>query len=176
MSNTKQTIAIIGAKSTGYRITERFSARNYRILLFDKDSAELNKVQSSILRLAPDADVEVIECKHEACWEADMIMLYNPSDSLKEVAEKIRDVSTQKIVIYLYHDSDNFDPNSANELKELLPFSKIIFVQVSTSDALKGTDTFKAEIWGNNNGVQKEVQEIFEDVGFEIYSKSTASN
>jgi hypothetical protein len=97
---TKQTIAVIGATgSMGTAISKTISKGNYRLLLssrnFDKTQHLVNDIQSTDAL----ADVEAIDCSVNASWEADIIIVAVPFPAEKEIAEIIKEVANQKIVI-----------------------------------------------------------------------------
>lgn len=132
---TKQTIAIIGAtEKIGTAITKSISKGNYKLLLSTRDINTAKLVVNEIQSFNPLADVEAIDCSVNACWEADIIIMAVPYHEEKEIAEKIRAVANQKIVISFSNPySESFeDLNTAintiayKELQRLLPNSKLI--------------------------------------------------
>ena len=97
---TKQTIAIIGATGNmGSAISKSLAKGNYRLLLKANDQEKLQALVQEIHGSNSSADVEGIECPKDASWEADIIIAAVPYEAEKEVAEKIREVANQKIVI-----------------------------------------------------------------------------
>ena len=132
---TKQTIAVIGATGKmGSAISRNLSKGNYRLLLKANDQKKLQALISEIRSANNEAEVEAAECPRDASWEADIIITNVPYNSEKEVAEKIREVSNQKIVISIANPlNDNFnglvtspDTTTAEELQKLLPHSKVV--------------------------------------------------
>ncbi len=131
MPVTKQTIAIIGAGGNmGSTIAKSIADGNYRLLLFDKNTDKLNSLTEEIRQIHSDADIEAMNCAYDCGWEADIIILAVPYEAEKEIAEKIRDVATQKIVISIANPKDgyltNSDTGAAEELQRRLPHSKVI--------------------------------------------------
>ena len=97
---TKQTIAVIGASGNmGSAISKNLSKGNYRILLFANDKEKVETVVNDIKSYNAAADVEALECPTDASWEADIIVFAVPYQAEKELAERIRAVANQKIVI-----------------------------------------------------------------------------
>src|SRR5690606_3853743 len=132
---TKQTIAIIGATGNmGAAISKSLSRGNYRLLLFTRDKNKLKKLENEIVDTHPGADVESINCSYTASWEADVIIVATPFAAEKEVADKIREVANQKIVISIANPLNETysglvtatDTSAAEELQKLLPHSKVI--------------------------------------------------
>jgi predicted dinucleotide-binding enzyme len=54
-------------------------------------------------------DVEAIDCQRDASWEADIIVIAVPDNSLKELTDRIKDVAIGKIVISLSGFAENND-------------------------------------------------------------------
>lgn len=111
MLNTKQTIAIIGAGGIrGSAIAGCMAGGNYRLLLFDSNPEQLDSLKEKILRFQLNADLELMNCPHESSWEADLIILAVPHEAEKALADKIREVATQKIVVSIANPVDeNFN-------------------------------------------------------------------
>jgi hypothetical protein len=132
---TKQIIAVIGATgSMGAALSKNISRGNYKLLLSARDFNKAKLVVKDIQLFNPLADVEAIDCSVNASWEADIIILAVPFHAEKEIAEKIREVANQKIVISFSNPySETFtdlttasDSIAAVELQKLLPNSKVI--------------------------------------------------
>lgn len=116
---TKKTIAIIGAgEDMDPAIVKHLSTGNYRLLLFDKEKENIQKLVNQIKFQNKSADIEYTGCPFDASWEADMIFL-NRIDA-NEITARIKPVATQKPVI------DLSEKISFNELQNLLPDSKVI--------------------------------------------------
>ena len=133
--NTKQTITVIGATGNmGSAISKSLSKGNYRLLLCSDDKGKVREIINDIKRSNPSADAEVIDCSAQASWEADIIIAAVPFQAEKEVAEKIKEVANQKIVISIANPlNDTYDglltspdTSAAEELQKLLPNSKVI--------------------------------------------------
>ncbi|MBI1769776.1 MAG: NAD(P)-binding domain-containing protein, partial [Bacteroidetes bacterium] len=167
----KKTIAIVGAtEKRGAAIAKSLAKGNYRLLLM---SAETEKLAALSKELDPSiAEIETISCAKDACWEADIIIVATPYQTEKEVAEKIREVATGKIVISTSNPVDRSyeylfpSPNSsaAEELQRMLPYSKVVktfntaFTENFVSPTIdKIADTFIA---GNNGDAIEAVSEL----------------
>lgn len=132
---TQETIAILGATgATGSDIAKRLAKSPYRLLLMSESAQDLNKLQKNISNDSQTtSEIISIHCAKEASWEADIIIVATTSETLTEVADKIRDVAVGKIVISMLGPLSNshdgvlaaLDSNAAEELKRLLPFSTI---------------------------------------------------
>src|SRR6478672_10021319 len=108
---TKQTIAIIGATgSMGSAISKSLSKGNYKLLLHANNLSKVETLTALINKENPSADVETASCSVNASWEADIIILAVPFGAEKEVAEKIKNLSNQKIVISIANPlNDTYD-------------------------------------------------------------------
>ena len=177
---TKQTIAIIGATGNmGSAIAKSLAKGNYRLLLKGSKQAELDKLVQAIQTATPSADVEGIACPKEASWEADIIIPAVPFDAQEEVAERIREVANQKIVISIANPlNDTYtglktsgETSAAEELQKLLPYSKVIkafnttFAADFSSPVINGQQV-DAFIAGNNEDALATVTELVKTAGF----------
>jgi NADPH-dependent F420 reductase len=179
MPITKQTIAIIGAGGNmGSAIARHVANGNYRLLLFDQDSGKLSVLTKEITQQFPEADVKAMSCAHDCSWEADIIILAVPHKAEKEIADIIRDVATQKIVVSIANPvEEDFsklttarDSSAAEELQQWLPHSKVvkafntIFAVVFDQPVIDGkqVDTFIA---GDDEQARQTVAELVETVG-----------
>jgi NADPH-dependent F420 reductase len=154
----KKTIAIIGATgSMGSAIAKTLAKGNYRLLLFAHDSNKLQDLAGEIRKTEPGADIDCVSCPMDASWEADIIIPAVPYSAEKELAERIKDVATQKIVLSISNPLNaGFDglmtspgTSAAEELQRLLPDSKI----VKAFNTVFANDFAAAKI----NGIQPDV-------------------
>lgn len=177
---TKQTITIIGATGNmGSAISKSLSKGNYRLLLYAKNQDKVQALIQEIKNTNPNADVESINCPVDGCWEADIIIVAVPFSSEKEVAEKIREVANQKIVISIANPlNETFDglatapdTSAAEELQKLLPNSKVVKAFNTTFAAAffnreidgKQVDAFIA---GKDKEALQKVAELVTTAGF----------
>lgn len=133
--NTKQVVAVIGASGKmGHALAKSLSKGNYRILLH---SSRVDKIQCLIDDIKSDhsfADVDFVDDYVEIGWEADAIILAVPYEAEKEVAERIRSVVNQKVIISISNPLNEFDDgllppqgsSAAEELQKLLPNAKVV--------------------------------------------------
>jgi len=178
--NTKQTIAIIGATGNmGTAISKSLSKGNYRLLLKSNDQDKLNKLVNEVKSTNRDADVEAIVCPAEASWEADIIVLAVPYEAEKEIAEKIKEVANQKVVISIANPLNQTydglvtapDSSAAEELQKLLPGSKVVkafnttFATDFSSPVIDGKQV-DAFIAGNDDDALETVKDMVSTAGF----------
>ena len=178
--NTKQTIAIIGATGNmGSAIARSLLKGNYRLLLIGKDKSKTDALLQQIKQEDASADVEDVACSVEASWEADIIVSAVPYEAEKEMAEKIREMANQKIVISIANPLNSSyngmvtapDSSAAEELQKLLPHSKVIkafnttFAADFSSPVIDGkiVDAFIA---GNDEDALANVSELVSTAGF----------
>lgn len=160
--SVKKTIAIVGAtENRGTEFAYKLAGNDYRLLLIANDSEKLSHLSKSIAIEKPDAEVDILECVKDGCWEADVIILAVECNEEKAVAEIIKEVATQKIVVIV---SD--ERNQPEELQHILPYSRL--VKVSFSSYPK-----QMIISGNNDDANEEIAEIFNQAGY--YSIITQS-
>ena len=177
----KKTIVIIGASGEmGSAIAKTLVNSNYRLLLTSRDKSKVGKLSAYLKRNNPTAEVAVIECEKEACWEADIILLAVPYRVEKEVAEKIREVATQKVVIDVSNPlNESFDHliigrdiSAAEELQKALPNSKVVkaFSTIFATDfsrPIEESKQIKTFIAGDDEEALQTVSELTTAMGFE---------
>jgi 8-hydroxy-5-deazaflavin:NADPH oxidoreductase len=174
----KQTIAIIGATgSMGSAIAKSLAKGANRILLFSNNPERTKALAEEIT--SNTSVVEPVDCSYNASWEADIIILAIPYGAEKEVAEKIRQVANQKIVISISNPVNNdfsglvTDPSTsaAEELQKLLPNSKVVkafnttFAADFSTPVIDGkqVDAFVA---GNDKEAVDTVSDLVKTAGF----------
>ena len=176
---TNKTVAIIGATGDmGSAIAMSLVNSNYRLLLMSRDKTKLAKLFAYIKRKSPTTEVATIECEKEACWEADIVLLAVPYKVENEVAEKIREVATQKVVIDVsnpLNESYNHlitesNTSAAEELQKLLPNSKVVkaFNTIFATDlthTIKESKQIKTFIAGNDQEALQTVSEMITAMG-----------
>jgi 8-hydroxy-5-deazaflavin:NADPH oxidoreductase len=176
----KQTIAIIGAAGNmGSAISKSIAKGPYRLLLKENKQEELEALVKEITTKNANADVEAAVCSTEASWEADIIILAVPYQAEKEIAEKIKEVANQKIVISITNPLNETynglvtapDTSAAEELQKLLPHSKIIkvfntsFAADFSSPVIDGKQA-DAFIAGNDDDALVTVSDLVATAGF----------
>lgn len=177
---TKQTIAIIGATGNmGVAISKSLSKGNFRMLLKSGDEEKLSKLVKDIKSTNGNADVESMHCPAEASWEADVIILAIPYEAEREIAEKIKEVANQKVVISIANPLNQTynglvtasDTSAAEELQKLLPHSKVIkafnttFAADFSSPVIDGKQV-DAFIAGDDEEALETVKELVITAGF----------
>ena len=177
---TTQTIAVIGSTGNmGTAISKSLAKGNYRMLLFSEDSEKAAALVSDIRSVSPGAEVEAADCSYNASWEADIIVAAVPFGAEKEVAEKIREVANQKIVISIANPlNETFDglvtdpgTSAAEELQKLLPNSKVVkafnttFAADFSQPVIDGKQV-DAFIAGDDEEALSIVREMVETAGF----------
>lgn len=176
--NTKQVVAVIGASGkAGSAIVKILAKGNYRILLY---SSKTNRVQSLLNEIKSNhssADIEIVDEYVEIGWEADIIILAVPYEAEKEVAEKIRSVVNQKVIISVSSPlNDHYDGwpaspgiSAAEELQKQLPNAKVIkaFNTVFANDfCQQGVQEPDCFIAGNDEDALELVYGLVKTAGF----------
>ena len=177
---TKQTIAVIGATgSMGSVISKSLAKGNYRLLLCANEQDKVQALAQQIKAEHASANVEGIDCKVQATWEADIIIAAVPFEAEKEIAEKIREVANQKIVISIANPLNSTynglvtapDTSAAEELQKLLPNSKVVKAFNTTFAADFATPVIDGKqvdafVAGNDEEAVNTVTELVTTAGF----------
>lgn len=171
---------MIGATGNmGSAISKSLSKGNYRLLLVSEDQEKLDLLKKDILLQTPGADIQEIVCSRDAGWEADIVITAVPYEAEKEVAEKIREVVNQKIVISISNPLNaTYDglltqpgTSAGEEMQKLLPNSKVVkafnttFAADFSTPVIEGK-TVDAFIAGNDEEAVATVSELVEIAGF----------
>ena len=178
--NTKQTIAVIGASGNmGSAISKSLSKGNYRLLLFSNEKEKTEALINEIKNSHAAADLEPLECPTDASWEADVIILAVPFQAEKELAEKIREVANQKIVISIANPLNEAyeglvtspGTSAAEELQKLLPNAKVVKAFNTTFAADFSTPIIDGKqvdsfIAGNDEEALQTISELVTTAGF----------
>lgn len=177
---TKKTIAIIGASGNmGSAIAKSLAKSSYRLLLFGKEENKLKSIYKEIKTGNKLADAEIIGCEADASWEADIIIAAVPFAAEKDIAEKIKQVATGKIVISISNPLNETytglvtdgNTSAAEELQKLLPHSKVIkafnttFAGDFSQPVIEGK-TIDAFIAGNDEEALETVYDVVKSAGF----------
>ena len=158
MSN-RRTFAVLGVSETNSIFLAKQIAKTNPVLLFDHDAVVLNTVYSQILSEYSNANAEMMICPTNASWEADVIILSNAAATDGNLIEKIRNVATGKIVLFL-ENKKNTGENSSEKLQDLFPFSKVV---QSFESADNSNDSLFLN--GNDNEAVKTILTLFTSIG-----------
>jgi len=171
---------MIGATGNmGAEISKILANGNYKLLLQSNEQDELHTLVNEIYAANPNADVEVISCFVDGSWEADIIITDIDAEAEHMVAEKIREVANQKIIISIAHALHDTNKavrisdgvSSAEEMQDLLPHSKVVKVfntSFAHNIASHTTDSAKTVtlMAGNDSEALQTVFGLFSIAGF----------
>lgn len=154
----KSTIVIVGAASeSGKAIAHRLAGKPYHLLVVDTDLESLNKLLGTIKSLNEDADVELLECETDACWESDIVLLAVSYPLQLQIAEKIKAVCTCKTVVSVGSAGNNID-----ELRRILPHSKLVIAFDKVESSVGEADS---KISGEDENAVNLVEQLVKDAG-----------
>ena len=176
----KTAVAIIGATGKmGSAIAKALAKGPYRLLLFSHNAEKLEQLKVEIQTTTPLADLDGVGCPADASWEADVIIPAVPYVNEKEVAEQIKAVATQKVVVSLANPlNETYDglltsptTSAAEELQKLLPSSKVIKAFNTTYAADFSQPVINGQqvdgfIAGNDEDALQVVKGLVETAGF----------
>ena len=176
----KTTIAIIGATGNmGSAIARSLAGGSYRLLLCANDLHKVQELARTVKSDFPSADVDTLDCSRNASWEADIILLATPYGAEPEIADAIREVVSQKIVISIANPLNETytglvtepDTSAAEELQKRLPNSKVIKAFNTTFAAdfaspVIGGKQVDAFVAGNDEQALRTVSELVKTAGF----------
>src|SRR5690606_24615149 len=126
-------------------------ANDNRLLIISEDISDCAKASDYISQTRSEEEVELMNCPKDGCWEADIIMLWNPSQHNTEHLLKLRSVAIQKIVLIV----------SKEEVINLPPFphSKIVVM-------IRDSETGEANITGEDLEAVESIQQLMSKTGY----------
>jgi len=183
----KKTIAVIGAaERMGSTLAFALAAAGYCVLLsedFEKRFTPLiGKLPFQLAKIRlmiPQADARIVLSIRDASWEADIIISVVPREDQTELARKIKDYVTGKIIVSVTNPlRDSCDglasapkSSAAEELVELFPHSKIVkaFKTDSFSDFKMPQNAVRisdVSVAGDDPEAVSTTMQLIKDVGF----------
>ena len=155
----KKTIAILGDnKGIFPNVMQVLMKQDLRLLFVSEDEAKKLEISRQLEHQNATAEIEFLSCEKDGCWEADMIMLFNPDHSSASLVEKIKEVATQKIVLVA---SERKTIKDEPDLRELLPLSKVVEINLNTGEK-------EFSLCSNDPEGQAEVKKLFEASGYQL--------
>ena len=166
--NTKQVVAVIGASGKmGSALAKTLSKGNYRILLHSSKTNKVERLLDEIKSNNPAADIEIVDDYVEIGWEADAVILAVPYAAEIVVAENIKSVANQKVIVSISNPLTTQAISAAEELQKQLPNAKVIkaFNTVLANDFYhdQRIDCFIA---GNDEDALELVYDLVRTAGF----------
>lgn len=141
-------------------LIERLAASYYPLVLVANESNHIETLSKRLFEQTPNADVEVLECAKEGCWEADIIVLNDILSVNDGLIEKIKAVANQKIVVYLIREEEQ-SPSMIEAVAQLQHrLSNTIGVQL-----LLNSETKEFHIVGNKEATSI-IENILNEIGF----------
>lgn len=149
----KKTIAILGLEKGVEKAFLDKLANDNRLLIVSENINDCDKASDYISQTRSEDEVELMDCAKDSCWEADIIILWNPSQHKPEHLLRLQSVAIQKIVvIVLNKETINLPP---------FPHSKIV---VMIKDLTTGEVTITGEDLEAVESIQQLINktEVFE--------------
>ncbi len=148
-------------EETGTGVVKHFASIPYRLLLVSENEDKLEKLTDKLMKVDAVAEIETLICVKDSCWEADIIIIaVSPEEEIK-VAELMKEVATQKIVVVVLENENDFV-----NLESVLPYSKVVKASINA-------ETNKVTVNGNCETVNEEIMQIFDQAGYHITPQST---
>lgn len=160
----KETLAFIGGTGkTCPAMISQLAQEDLRLLFIGNDQEQL-KIVLRQLEQEGKAEIELIDCAREGCWEADIIAFTDPGNISDPELERIREVATQKIVLCIVTKSDGMDDFCMKNLEKMLPNSKLVGIMVSSTE-------MQAKILGTDPEALSTVARIYENAEYAVTYK-----
>jgi hypothetical protein len=115
-------------------------AANNNLLLLDGNRESLLKFKTELESQPGTAGVDIMECFQDTGWEADAIVMAIQSTKDREILTLMKPFVTGKTVIVF-----SSRENETDELKPLLPYSKIISINEADCECVNKMETILNE-------------------------------
>lgn len=161
----KESIAcIVGAKNTHWNLLKKLAQTPLHLLFVPDGKTTKDEVLKELEVEKTQAEIDWVNCAKEGCWEADMIAFMNFPEIAPDLMDRIKEVATQKIVLYISTSIEKseqqvFSNIQVKNLRETLPYSKIVGVLISE-------DETQTAITGNDREALDVVAALFDTVGY----------
>ncbi len=100
----KKTVAIIGeSKEFCPALAIAAVQQDLRLLFISRDETKKSILKTRLRDLDVSAEIEFTTCEKDGCWEADAIAFIQPGEIEPKLLDRIKQVSTQKIVLVISH-------------------------------------------------------------------------
>ncbi|MCC8361387.1 hypothetical protein [Salinimicrobium sediminilitoris] len=152
----KKTVAIIGESGEFCPALAMAAVQqDLRLLFISRDETKKSILEKRLGDLDVPAEVEFTTCEKDGCWEADAIAFIQPEEIEPKLLDRIKQVSTQKIVLVIFHPGKL--KNKEFCFQDLLPYSRIVELEIKGSDF---------HIFGRNKEAKEIVQNFFKAAGY----------
>lgn len=158
-----ETIAVVGlttGKLTGFG--EKLANIDLHILIIPGNHDEMLRIRDDIRDSKTKAEIEVLDCAKEGCWEADIIAFINPHDFDDKLISRIREVAVQKVIMAVFEGvSTDIATERYEALESTLPHSKVTRLLVFPEEE-------KVAISGKDKEALQKVTKLLERSSYEM--------
>lgn len=121
-----QTICIIGASGTqGSKLTRALALHtSHRLLLMSGNKKSLDILVEDIRKTKSDAQLEMIDCMVDGCWEADIIVMDLSPEMILAKMENLAAVVNRKTIIHFSQPVLDGIVHTGNERQPLYEWEK----------------------------------------------------
>jgi NADPH-dependent F420 reductase len=177
--NNKKTIGIIGATGNmGSALSKSLARAGFPLLVYGRDREEVRSLMEELQGSKSSSKIQDKPSIQDVTKEADVIILAVPYQAERELANQMRDLVTQKIVVSISNPlNDTYDAlvtdpdtSAAEELQKALPDATVVksFNTVFAADyAQPDIDGKKVDafIAGDDERAVEEMEEIVKAMG-----------
>ena len=139
-----ETIAVVGLRSDKPSVfVEKLKNQHVQLLLIPAGEREKVSLSELFDNQVTNAEIEVLDCARDGCWEADIIAFLDPVDPEESLLNRIKEVAVQKPVLSVFEETSAEAESNAEKLQEKLPNSIILKVKIDPGKetaTISGTD------------------------------------
>lgn len=174
-------ISIIGSGSFGTAISVLLGKKGYNVYIYDRNLDRVNSIKEKRENTRylkgikiPDTVIPTSSLE-EAVEDVDIIVLAVPSQGIREVCNKIKQITdTDKIIVNLSKGIENGTLLTMSQvIEEVLPNSKVVVLSgPSHAEEVSRELPTTVVVASKNKKVSEHVQDIFMTSNFRVYTNS----
>lgn len=153
----KKTVAVIG--DTGEfcpALAKAAVQQDLRLLFISRDEEKTSALKEQLGQVQETAEIEYITCEKEGCWEADVIAFTRPEKIETALLDRIKQVSTQKVVLVISHRGNTEAEGLC--FQQLLPHSKVVELEIEDAEF---------SLFGRNKEANDTIGQFFQSAGYQ---------
>lgn len=140
----EETIAVVGLRSDIPSVfVEKLKNQDVRLLIIPEGEKEKVSLNKHFENNVTNAEIEVLDCARDGCWEADIIAFLDPVAPEESLLNRIKEVAVQKPVLSVFEKASAEAASNAEKLQERLHNSIVLKVKIDPekeSATISGTD------------------------------------
>ncbi|WP_189602710.1 hypothetical protein [Salinimicrobium marinum] len=158
----EETIAVVGLRSDKPSVfVDKIKNQHVRLLVIPAEEGEKVSLNKFFKNNLTNAEIEVLDCARDGCWEADIITFLDPVDPEESLLNRIKEVAVQKPVLFIFEEASAEADAKAEKLQKKLSNSIILKIKIDDEKE-------RAIISGTDPQSIEQVSEMLNRAGFTV--------